>query len=247
MRLSVGLRADWLRGGHAKPQAADWGATGPHPNPSPEYRERGAGNEGSLTMIGALVLIPTLAGLASFLVHAVRVRRGLLVLTALRTRRSRVACGWIGPRSRRQANGSAWMTWGCCSLAWSACCSWPRRSTPGLSAARGRGPACRLQRHLSVRQRAGRRVHRLPAALPGLDDAGDGEPALRPAVGGGRSHDAGQRPLIYFHRHHRSLEATWKYLLICSVGIALALLGNFMLAAGATQRSRRRRSPSRCR
>jgi len=40
-------------------------------------------------------------------------------------------------------------------------------------------------------------------------------------------------PLIYFHRHHRSLEATWKYLLICSVGIALALLGNFLLAAAA--------------
>jgi hydrogenase-4 component F len=37
-------------------------------------------------------------------------------------------------------------------------------------------------------------------------------------------------PLIYFHRHHRSLEATWKYLLICSVGIALALLGTFLLA-----------------
>jgi hydrogenase-4 component F len=37
-------------------------------------------------------------------------------------------------------------------------------------------------------------------------------------------------PLIYFHRHHRSLEAAWKYLLICSVGIALALLGNFFLA-----------------
>lgn len=41
-------------------------------------------------------------------------------------------------------------------------------------------------------------------------------------------------PLIYFHRHHRSLEATWKYLLICSVGIALALLGNFLLAAAAS-------------
>jgi hydrogenase-4 component F len=40
-------------------------------------------------------------------------------------------------------------------------------------------------------------------------------------------------PLIYFHRHHRSLEATWKYLLICSVGIALALLGNFLLAIAA--------------
>ncbi|MBI4369511.1 MAG: NADH dehydrogenase FAD-containing subunit [Elusimicrobia bacterium] len=38
-------------------------------------------------------------------------------------------------------------------------------------------------------------------------------------------------PLIFFHRHHRSLEATWKYLLICSVGIALALLGNSFLAA----------------
>ena len=40
-------------------------------------------------------------------------------------------------------------------------------------------------------------------------------------------------PLIYFHRQHRSLEATWKYLLICSVGIALALLGNFLLAVAA--------------
>jgi hydrogenase-4 component F len=44
-------------------------------------------------------------------------------------------------------------------------------------------------------------------------------------------------PLIYFHRHHRSLEATWKYLLICSVGIALALLGNFLLVIAATKPS----------
>ncbi|MDL2267476.1 NADH dehydrogenase FAD-containing subunit [Desulfovibrio sp. OttesenSCG-928-G15] len=36
-------------------------------------------------------------------------------------------------------------------------------------------------------------------------------------------------PLIYFHRHQRSLEATWKYLLICSVGIALSLIGNLLL------------------
>lgn len=42
-------------------------------------------------------------------------------------------------------------------------------------------------------------------------------------------------PLIYFHRHHRSLEATWKYLMICSVGIALALLGNFFLSVAATR------------
>jgi hydrogenase-4 component F len=40
-------------------------------------------------------------------------------------------------------------------------------------------------------------------------------------------------PLIYFHRHHRSLEATWKYLLVCSVGIGLALLGNLFVAVSA--------------
>ncbi|HEU6449725.1 MAG TPA: proton-conducting transporter membrane subunit [Verrucomicrobiae bacterium] len=44
-------------------------------------------------------------------------------------------------------------------------------------------------------------------------------------------------PLIYFHRHHRSLEATWKYLLICSVGIALALLANFFLGVAAVNSS----------
>jgi hypothetical protein len=31
--------------------------------------------------------------------------------------------------------------------------------------------------------------------------------------------------LIYFNYNPKSIEATWKYLLICSVGIALALLG----------------------
>jgi hydrogenase-4 component F len=44
-------------------------------------------------------------------------------------------------------------------------------------------------------------------------------------------------PLIYFHRQHRSLEATWKYLLICSVGIALALMGNFLMAKAAAHTS----------
>lgn len=42
-------------------------------------------------------------------------------------------------------------------------------------------------------------------------------------------------PLIYFHRHPRSLEATWKYLLVCSVGIALALLGNLFLGVAAAK------------
>jgi hydrogenase-4 component F len=37
-------------------------------------------------------------------------------------------------------------------------------------------------------------------------------------------------PLLFFNHTARSLEATWKYLLIGSVGIALALLGSFFLA-----------------
>lgn len=40
-------------------------------------------------------------------------------------------------------------------------------------------------------------------------------------------------PLLYFNRNARSIEATWKYLLVGSVGIALALLGSFFLAYGA--------------
>ena len=40
-------------------------------------------------------------------------------------------------------------------------------------------------------------------------------------------------PLLYFNQTPRALEAAWKYLLICSVGIALALLGSFFLAYAA--------------
>ena len=40
-------------------------------------------------------------------------------------------------------------------------------------------------------------------------------------------------PLIYFNHNARSIEATWKYLLVGSVGVALALLGTFFLAYSA--------------
>jgi len=36
-------------------------------------------------------------------------------------------------------------------------------------------------------------------------------------------------PLIFTHRSSASLEATWKYVLICSVGIAMALLGSVLI------------------
>ena len=38
-------------------------------------------------------------------------------------------------------------------------------------------------------------------------------------------------PLVFFRRNRRSLEAAWKYLVLSSVGIALALFGTFFLAA----------------
>ncbi len=37
-------------------------------------------------------------------------------------------------------------------------------------------------------------------------------------------------PLIFTHRSKASLEATWKYVLICSVGIAMALLGTVLIS-----------------
>jgi hydrogenase-4 component F len=40
-------------------------------------------------------------------------------------------------------------------------------------------------------------------------------------------------PLIYFNRNQRSIEATWKYLIIGSIGIALALLGSFFFGYAA--------------
>ena len=45
-------------------------------------------------------------------------------------------------------------------------------------------------------------------------------------------------PSIYFNHNARSLEATWKYLLVGSVGIALALLGSFFLAYSSLKAGR---------
>ena len=42
-------------------------------------------------------------------------------------------------------------------------------------------------------------------------------------------------PLVYYHRSRRSLEATWKYLIICSVGIAFAFFGTAILYSASQQ------------
>jgi hydrogenase-4 component F len=39
--------------------------------------------------------------------------------------------------------------------------------------------------------------------------------------------------LVYFHRTKNALEATWKYFIICSVGIAFALLGTIFIFASS--------------
>jgi len=43
-------------------------------------------------------------------------------------------------------------------------------------------------------------------------------------------------PLIYFNHNRRSIEATWKYLIIGSVGIALALFGTILVYLAAEER-----------
>lgn len=40
-------------------------------------------------------------------------------------------------------------------------------------------------------------------------------------------------PLVYFHRNKHALEAAWKYLTICSVGIAFALFGTMFIFASS--------------
>lgn len=37
-------------------------------------------------------------------------------------------------------------------------------------------------------------------------------------------------PLIYFEHTRQSIEATWKYMVVCSVGIALGLMGTYFIA-----------------
>jgi hydrogenase-4 component F len=40
-------------------------------------------------------------------------------------------------------------------------------------------------------------------------------------------------PLVFFHKNKHALEAAWKYLIICSVGIAFALFGTILIFASS--------------
>jgi len=42
-------------------------------------------------------------------------------------------------------------------------------------------------------------------------------------------------PMVYYHRSSTALEATWKYLIVCSVGIAMGFFGTALLYAASQQ------------
>src|SRR5438034_1129876 len=65
---------------------------------------------------------------------------------------------------------------------------------------------------------------------------GDGGFAVCDSVAAVAAATLATAPLLYFNHNARSLEAAWEYLLIGSVGIALALLGSLFLAYSGYQR-----------
>jgi hydrogenase-4 component F len=186
-------------------------------------------------MIAALLLVPALAGLAAFFLRADGPRRALLVVAALVHTTMTVATWVVEPAPlfggwlRLDAAGGLFL--GVTSVLFLAAAlhgvGYLRREEPGIrrdfeegllfaNAPEATFTACLLlflaaMTLVTVSQRFGL----LWVAIEATTLA--------------------SAPLIYFHRHHRSLEAAWKYLMICSVGIALALLGNFALAIAASR------------
>jgi hydrogenase-4 component F len=188
-------------------------------------------------MIATLILIPGLGGLASFFIRSDRLRRGLLVLAAV-AHGALTAAAW-GVRPAPVLHG------------------WLLLDDPGLlflsiSSALFLAAAFYAIGYLGRERRGERRdfeegflfANAPEATFTGclllflasmtLVTVSQHLGLLWVAI---EATTLASAPLIYFHRHHRSLEATWKYLVICSVGIALALLGNFFLAVALPARS----------
>ena len=193
-------------------------------------------------IIWLLVLVPAAAGGISFLLRSDTLRRALLVLAAV-AHAGLTACAWtLGPQlgllADPTAPSSAWLATGDTELLFLSIIS-----TLFLCA------AVYAVGYLAREGKQGREdieegfifTNAREASFTGcllLFLATMTLVAVSQHIGllwvGVEATTLVSAPLIYFHRHHRSLEATWKYLLICSVGIALALLGNFFLAVAAS-------------
>lgn len=186
-------------------------------------------------MIVALLLVPALAGLAAFFIRSDRIRRVMLV-AAPAVHLAVVALAWTRPVAPSRSG-------------------WLALDAPGLLFLTVTSVLFALASLYGVNYLA----HEQRAARPDFEEGtlfADGPEAvftgclllflatmtlvtvsqhlavLWVAV---EATTLASAPLIFFHRHHRSLEATWKYLLVCSVGIALALLGTFFLAIAAAR------------
>lgn len=186
-------------------------------------------------MLLSLLLLPTIAGLLAFAIRADALRRGLLCVTAVLHTALMVAT-WISPPApllngwfALDAVGQVFL--GITSVLFLAVAVYglaylPReRQAPHTDFAEGfvfaDAPEARFTGCLLL----------FLAAMTGVTIS-QRFGLLWVAI---EATTLASAPLIFFHRHHRSLEATWKYVLICSVGIALALLGTFFLAVAATQ------------
>jgi hydrogenase-4 component F len=182
----------------------------------------------------ALVLVPAAAGLAAFALRSDPIRRALLLLTAI-THAGMVALCWVAGGGGRAAGG--WLQLDAVGLVFLAI-------TSGLFLVSAFYAIGYLERE-GVGPRRDFEEGALFADAPERVFVGCLLFFLAAMSLVVVSHHMGllwvaieattlaSAPLIYFHRHHRSLEAVWKYLLLCSVGIALALLGTFFLAVSA--------------
>jgi hydrogenase-4 component F len=186
-------------------------------------------------VIAALLLLPTLAGIAAFVLRADRMRRTLLLIAAT-AHLALVAACWA---ARPAAAARGWMALDAAGLLFLTV-------TSVLFLAASAYAVGYLAREVHAPRadfEEGTLFDNGPEAIftgclllflatMTLVTVSQHLGLLWVAV---EATTLASAPLIHFHRHHRSLEATWKYLLVCSVGIALALLGTFVLAVAAAQ------------
>lgn len=185
-------------------------------------------------MIWALLLVPTIAGLLAFVLRPNWPRRGLILIAAA-AHLALVAAAWIR-RPPSVANG--WLAIDATSLLFLTITSVLFMASAIYAVGYLAGEASPGKHHEDEEDLPF--VNFPEAVFAGcllLFLATMTLVAVSRHLGliwvGVEATTLASAPLVYFHRHHRSLEATWKYLVICSVGIALALLGNFFIAVAA--------------
>ncbi len=190
-------------------------------------------------MVWALIAVPALAGAACFFIRDDRFRRGLLLASAA-LHAGLTAAAWGQPLS---LTGAAWVAIGPAALYFLSLTSLlflvasiyavgylSRESHEG--SAEADEPVMEGWRLLHrSREAVFTACLLLFLASMSLVITSQHVGLLWVAV---EATTLASAPLIFFHRQRRSLEATWKYLVICSVGIALALLGNFFLVVAAS-------------